>query len=120
MHKWYDGTPRAWQFKRVWHLEPAWSDPDNVYAGVEDAGLFRTSDGGVTWEEYPGLRGVKGDLWQPGAGGMALHTILLDPVDTGRIFVAISAAGVFRTDDGGADLVAEEPRPGIQIRASGP
>ena len=100
-HKWYDGTQHPWEFKRVWHLEPSGTDPDTVYAGVEDAALFRSTDGGRTWKELPGLRSAKGHLWQPGAGGMGLHTIVLDPNDRNRIFVAISAAGVFRTDDGG-------------------
>lgn len=100
-HKWYDGTQHPWEFKRVWHLEPSFTDPDLVYAGVEDAGLFKSVDGGKTWKELPALRGVKGPLWQPGAGGMCLHTIILDPNDSRRIFVAISAAGAFRTDDGG-------------------
>ncbi len=101
-HQWYDGTPHPWEFKRVWHLEPSLTDPDIVYAGVEDAALFRSIDGGRNWEELPGLRGHgTGRYWQPGAGGMCLHTILLDPSDPRRIFVAISAAGAFRTDDGG-------------------
>ena len=100
-HQWYDGTPHPWEFKRVWHLEPSLTDPDTVYAGVEDAALFRSSDGGKTWQELPGLRGVKGNLWAPGAGGMCLHTIILDPNNSERMFVAISAAGAFRTDDGG-------------------
>ena len=100
-HQGYDGTPRPWEFKRVWHLEPSLTDPDTVYAGVEDAALFRSSDGGQTWQELPSLRGVKGHLWQPGAGGMCLHTIVLDPSHAERIFIAISAAGVFRTDDAG-------------------
>ncbi len=100
-HQWYDGTQRPWEFKRVWHLEPSLTDPDTVYAGVEDAALFRTTDGGRSWQELAALRAVKGHLWQPGAGGLCLHTILLDPVNPGRIFVAISAAGVFRTDDAG-------------------
>jgi photosystem II stability/assembly factor-like uncharacterized protein len=100
-HQWYDGTPHPWEFKRVWHLEPSLTDPDTIYAGVEDAALFRSNDGGRTWQELPGLRSVKGHLWQPGAGGMCLHTVVLDPSNPGRIFIAISAAGVFRTDDAG-------------------
>jgi len=100
-HQWYDGTQHPWEFKRVWHLEPSLTDPDIVYAGAEDAALFRSADGGKTWQELPGLRGAKGNLWQPGAGGMCLHTILLDPSNAQRIFVAISAAGAFRTDDAG-------------------
>ena len=100
-HKWYDGTQHPWEFKRIWHLEPSLTDPDTVYAGAEDAALFKTVDGGQTWQELPGLRGVKGDLWQPGAGGMCVHTIVLDPKNPDRMFVAISAAGVFRTDDSG-------------------
>jgi photosystem II stability/assembly factor-like uncharacterized protein len=101
-HQWYDGTQHPWEFKRVWRLEPSLTDPDTVYAGVEDAALFRSSDGAKTWQELPGLRSVKGHLWQPGAGGMCLHTILLDPNDAQRMYVAISAAGAFRTDDGGS------------------
>jgi photosystem II stability/assembly factor-like uncharacterized protein len=101
-HQWYDGTPHPWEFKRVWHLEPSLTDPDLVYAGVEDAALFRSADGGQTWQELSGLRGHgSGPRWQPGAGGLCLHTILLDPADPRRIFIAISAAGAFRTDDGG-------------------
>ena len=100
-HQWYDGTPHPWEFKRVWHLEPSLTDPDTVYAGVEDAALFRSTDGGQTWQELPNLRGVQGHLWQPGAGGMCLHTIVLDPSNPERIFIAISAAGTFRTDDTG-------------------
>jgi photosystem II stability/assembly factor-like uncharacterized protein len=100
-HQWYDGTPHPWEFKRVWHLEPSLTDPDTVYAGVEDAALFRSTDGGQTWNELPGLRDQQGSRWAPGAGGMGLHTILLDPTDPKRIYVAISAAGAFRTDDAG-------------------
>jgi photosystem II stability/assembly factor-like uncharacterized protein len=101
-HQWYDGTPHPWEFKRVWHLEPSLTDPDTVYAGVEDAALFRTTDGGQTWSEMPGLRGHgSGPNWAPGAGGLCLHTILLDPSDPQRMFIAISAAGAFRSDNGG-------------------
>jgi len=101
-HLWYDGTQRPWEFKRVWHLEPSPSDPDTVYAGVEDAALFRSTDGGHTWQELSGLRRHdSGMRWQPGAGGMCLHTLILDPAHPGRLYAAISAAGVFRSDDGG-------------------
>jgi photosystem II stability/assembly factor-like uncharacterized protein len=101
-HQWYDGTQHPWEFKRVWHLEPSLHDPEHVYAGVEDAALFESNDGGKSWKELSGLRKHDtGPKWQPGAGGMCLHTILLDPQDRQRIFVAISAAGSFRTDDGG-------------------
>jgi hypothetical protein len=102
-HQWYDGTPHPWEFKRVWHLEPSLTDAETVYAGVEDAALFKSTDGGANWEELPGLRGHgTGPHWQPGAGGMCLHTIILDPSDPERMYIAISAAGAFRTDDGGA------------------
>jgi len=102
-HQWYDGTPHPWEFARVWHLEPSLNDPDAVYAGVEDAALFRSTDGGQSWQELSGLRGHDtGSQWQPGAGGLCLHTILEDPRNNGRLFVAISAAGTFRSDDSGA------------------
>jgi len=102
-HQWYDGTLRPWEFSRVWHLEPSLTDRDLVYAGIQDAALFRSSDGGVRWEELRGLREhSSGPKWQPGAGGMCLHTIVLDPNNPSRMTVAISAAGVFRTDDSGA------------------
>jgi photosystem II stability/assembly factor-like uncharacterized protein len=100
-HQWYDGTQHPWEFKRVWHFEPSLTDPDTVYAGVEDAGLFRSTDGGKSWQELPALRDAKGQLWQPGAGGMCLHTIVLDKSDPARISVAISAAGVFQSRDAG-------------------
>ena len=102
-HQWYDGTQRSWEFKRVWHLEPSLTDPGTVYAGVEDAALFCSTDGGESWKELPGLRGHgTGPKWQPGGGGMCLHTIILDPNNPQRMYTAISAAGAFRTDDGGA------------------
>ncbi|HXU88491.1 MAG TPA: exo-alpha-sialidase [Methylomirabilota bacterium] len=100
-HLWYDGTPRPFEFARVWHLEPSLSDPDTIYAGVQDAALFQSVDGGQTWHELPALRQHKSaSAWQPGAGGMCLHTIVIDPSRPQRMFVAISAAGVFRSDDG--------------------
>ena len=101
-HQWYDGTQRPWEFKRVWHIEPSLTDPDTAYAGIEEAALFWTTDGGKNWKELAGLRGHgTGPQWQPGAGGMCLHTIILDPRNPQRIWTAISAAGAFRTDDGG-------------------
>lgn len=100
-HLWYDGTPHPWEFKRIWHLEPSLTDADTVYAGAEDAALFRSSDGGKSWQELPALRSVQGEKWAPGAGGMGLHTILLDPANPQRLFIAISSAGAFRTDDDG-------------------
>jgi photosystem II stability/assembly factor-like uncharacterized protein len=106
-HLWYDGTPRPWEFKRVWHLEPSLTDPDTVLAGVEDAALFRTTDGGRNWEELPALREHRtGPQWAPGAGGMCLHTIIHDPGNAQRLYTAISAAGTFRSDDGGASWKA--------------
>lgn len=102
-HQWYDGTPHPWEFKRVWHFEPSLSDVDTVYAGIEDAAIFKSTDGGKEWTELAGLRGHgSGPKWQPGAGGMCLHTIVIDPKDEQRMFIAISAAGAFRTTDGGA------------------
>jgi photosystem II stability/assembly factor-like uncharacterized protein len=101
-HQWYDGTPHPWEFARVWHLEPSLTNPDTVYAGVEDAALFRSTDGGLTWQELSGLRGHgSGPHWQPGAGGLCLHTIIQHPTDPNRLTIAISAGGAFRTDDGG-------------------
>jgi photosystem II stability/assembly factor-like uncharacterized protein len=99
-HQFYDGTQHPWEFKRVWHLEPSHTDPNIVYAGVEDAALFKSTDGGQNWRELSGLRGHgTGPQWQPGAGGMCLHTIILDKKNPNRIYIAISAAGAFRSDD---------------------
>ena len=101
-HQWYDGTQHPWEFKRVWHVEPSLNDPDTAYAGVEDAAIFRTTDGGQSWHELAGLRGHgTGPKWTPGAGGMGLHTILIDRTNPKRMYGAISAAGAFRTDDAG-------------------
>src|SRR5690242_7280311 len=106
-HQWYDGTQHAWEFKRVWHLEPSLSDPDTVFAGVEDAALFRSTDAGKSWHEISALRGHgTGPRWSPGAGGMGLHTIIQDPKNPQRMYIAISAAGCFRTDDGGKHWTA--------------
>lgn len=105
-HQWFDGTPHPWEFKRVWHIEPSLNSADELYAGVEDAALFRSVDGGQSWQELSGLRQHgTGPAWQPGAGGMCLHSILLDPSNPGRMFIAISAAGAFRTDDGAKSWV---------------
>jgi photosystem II stability/assembly factor-like uncharacterized protein len=102
-HQWYDGTQHPWEFKRVWHLEPSYTDAKTVYAGVEDAALFKSTDGGESWQELSALRGHgTGPDWQPGAGGMCLHTVILDPANPARIYIAISAVGAFRSDDGGA------------------
>jgi photosystem II stability/assembly factor-like uncharacterized protein len=101
-HQWYDGTQKPWEFKRVWHIEPSLTDAKTVYAGIEDAALFKSTDGGESWHELSGLRGHgTGPNWQPGAGGMCLHTVILDPANPDRIYIAISAAGAFRSDDGG-------------------
>ncbi|HEY1571136.1 MAG TPA: sialidase family protein [Pseudonocardiaceae bacterium] len=101
-HLWYDGTPKPWEFARIWHLEPSLTDPDMVYAGAQDAALYRSSDGGRSWQELTGLRQhTSGPEWQPGAGGLCLHTIILDPTNSARMFTAISAAGAFRSDDAG-------------------
>ncbi len=100
-HQTYDGSQVPWKFTRVWYLDPSPHNPDMVYAGVEDAALFQSQDGGQSWKELPGLREAKGHLWQPGAGGMCLHSILQDPADPNRLYTAISAAGAFRSDDCG-------------------
>jgi photosystem II stability/assembly factor-like uncharacterized protein len=104
-HQTFDGSQQPWKFKRVWLLQPSLSDPEAVYAGVEDAALFQSMDGGQSWHELPGLRQAKGDLWQPGAGGLCLHTILIDPKDEDRMFIAISAAGAFRSEDAGESWI---------------
>jgi photosystem II stability/assembly factor-like uncharacterized protein len=101
-HQWYDGSPHPWEFKRVWHIEPSLNDPDKIYAGVEDAALFESTDAGQSWKELPGLRTHESaHEWAPGAGGLCLHTIVLDPKNRDRMYIAISAAGVFRSDDAG-------------------
>ena len=110
-HQWYDGTPHPWEFKRAWHLEPSLTDPETVYAGVEDAALFRSADGGQSWQELAGLRGHgTGPKWQPGAGGLCLHTILLDPKNPQRIYIAISAAERVSMDDRRPVVAADQSR----------
>ena len=103
-HQWYDGTPHPWEFARVWHLEPSLTDPDTVYAGVEDAALFRSTDGG---DELAGaLRPARAQVGAVLAAGRRRHVPAHDRcsirADPERMFAAISAAGVFRTDDAGA------------------
>ena len=90
------------KLEKVWHVEPGRPlEPGVVYAGVEPAALFKSSDDGATWQHVESLsRHPTRSQWQPGAGGLCLHTILLDPKDRARALVAISAAGAFRTDDG--------------------
>jgi photosystem II stability/assembly factor-like uncharacterized protein len=115
-HQWYDGTERPWEFTRVWHLAPSLTDHDTVFAGVQDAALFRSTDGGDSWQELRGLREHgSGSAWQPGAGGLCLHTIVQDPRGPDRLTVAISAAGVFRSDDGGTTW---QPR-NVGLRSEG-
>ena len=115
-HQWYDGTPHPWEFKRVWHLEPSLTDPDTVFAGAEDAALFKSTDGGKSWTELSGLRtNATAPGWQPGAGGMCLHTIILDPTNPERIVIAISAAGAFRSDDGGQDVETDQQGPELEV-----
>ena len=115
-HQWYDGTPHPWEFKRVWHLEPSLTDPDTVYAGVEDAALFRSTDGGKTWQELPGLRGHgSGPHWQPGAGGMCLHTILLDPSNPGPHLHRHLGGGRVPHRRRRQDLEADQPRPAVAV-----
>lgn len=89
--------------KRIWQIVPGHpSEPDTLYAGVEEAGLFVSRDRGETWEELSGLTShPTRPGWAPGNGGLCLHSILIDPTNPRRIWVAASAVGVFRSDDGG-------------------
>ena len=118
-HQWYDGTPHPWEFKRVWHLEPSLTDPDTVYAGVEDAALFRSTDGGQTWQELSGLRGHgSGPRWQPGAGGMCLHTIILDPSDPAADLHRHLGRGRVSHRRRRQDVAAHQPR--TEVRSTFP
>jgi hypothetical protein len=87
---------------RVWHIEPSRpSEPGVLYAGTAPAGLFRSADHGKSWEPVNSInKHPTRNAWMPGAGGMCLHSIQVDPVDPKRMWIAISAAGAFRTDDG--------------------
>ncbi|WP_435361172.1 WD40/YVTN/BNR-like repeat-containing protein [Haloarchaeobius sp. DFWS5] len=91
------------ELNQVWCLEPGREqDPDVLYAGVDEAGLFVSRDGGDTWDHVEGLAGHETrDRWYPGNGGLCCHSVLTDPEDPDRLWVGISAVGVFRTDDGG-------------------
>ena len=115
-HQWYDGTPHPWEFKRVWHLEPSLTDPDTVYAGVEDAAMFRTTDGGQTWQELPGLRGhgIGPAVAARRGRTVPAHASCSIPTNAQRMFIAISAAGAFRTDDGGTTW--KPINRGLQVR----
>ena len=108
----------------VWHIEPGSDgEPGTLYAGVQPAALFKSKDGGVTWREVAGLgRHPTRPEWMPGFGGLCLHSIALDRDSPDRMWVGISAAGVFRTDDGGetwrpanrgvrADFIPGDPLP---------
>ncbi len=86
---------------RIWQVQAG--QDDELYAGTEPAGLFRTADGGETWASVDGLNSYPGrDKWPPGGGGLCLHTILPYPGDPKRMLIGISSAGVFGTGDGGA------------------
>ncbi len=90
--------------RKVWHVRPGHpSQPDRVFAGAERAGLFVSDDRGGTWQGVAGLNNHPTSRdWSPGAGGLILHTILVDPGNPDRLYVAISTGGVYRSDDGGA------------------
>src|SRR6266568_3828077 len=108
-----DGKREKWDVSgphfagwEMYHLKGSPADQNRIYAS-QTSGWFgqvikRSDDGGKNWKELSGLRGhCSGPGWQPGAGGMCLHTIVLDPSNPQRMFIAISAAGAFRTDDAG-------------------
>jgi hypothetical protein len=88
---------------QVWQIVPGPRDtPDVLWAGVEPAALFESRDAGESWAPVDGLLAHEHRArWVPGGGGMCLHTIVADPTDDRRMLVAISTAGVYRTDDGG-------------------
>ena len=104
--KFPEGAGRS--VERLWHVEPGRpSQPGVLYCGVDPGCLFRSDDGGATWIENRALnQHSTRDQWQPGAGGLIVHSIVLDPANSSRMWVAISAAGVFRSEDGGASWQA--------------
>jgi len=89
--------------KQTWQIaEGRPNEPDTLYCGVEPAALFKSADAGETWSLDRGLFDhPHRTQWMPGGGGLCLHTILPDPSNPDRMFVAISTGGVYRTDDGG-------------------
>ncbi len=90
--------------KNIWKIEPGReNEQDALYCGVEPAALFVSRDAGDTWRLTEGLWDhPQRPKWQPGGGGLCLHTILLDPVDSRRIRIAVSTAGMYATEDGGS------------------
>ena len=108
---WSSGEGRSVRFPeetgravaQIWQLAPGRKDnPDALYCGVEPAALFESRDGGQTWSPNQGLLNHEHQpKWQPGGGGLCLHTIVLDPKNPKRMLIAISTGGVYRSDDGG-------------------
>src|SRR2546423_10792643 len=96
--------PRAeTALQRVWQIVPSRHDSATIYAGVEPAALFKSTDAGETWNLVDGLWDhPQRPKWQPGGGGLCLHTILLDPADINRIRIAISTGGMYVSPDAGA------------------
>lgn len=97
------GPRSGFKLNHIWQITPGHpSEPRTWYAGVEEAGLFASRDDGETWRELKGFSGhPTRKQWFPGNGGLCLHTILVDPADKRRLWVAASAVGVFRSDDAG-------------------
>lgn len=96
-------APSTSALKQIWQLSLGHPDePDTLYCGVEPAALFKSTDAGETWNLVQGLYDhPHRTQWMPGGGGLCLHTILPDPSNSKRLFIAISTGGVYRTDDGG-------------------
>lgn len=100
--KFPEGTGAA--LKQIWQIVPGRdAEPDTLYCGVEPAALFVSRDAGANWSLAEGLwNHPQRPRWEPGGGGLCLHTILLDPVDPDRIRIAVSTGGMYVTEDGGA------------------